>query len=411
MLLGDRFYIEAWHSKGRGEDDPRIAAASAAAAAAQLPMVAAHPVQCALASEMHMLEVRRCIAHNWQLRDVRRRPPFSARPYLLSAAEMRDNFSDMPAALANSVDIARRCNFAYSLGCSHLPKIDLPQNETAAAAIVRLSQEGLVARGLADNKQYQQRLADELAIINQTGYADYFLIVADFVGWAKTQDIPVGPGRGSGAASLAAYALCITDIDPLAYGLLFERFLNPERISLPDFDIDFCVEGRDRVIDYVVQKYGKERVAQIVTFGQIGARSAVRDAGRVLGRPYALCDRIARLIPGTPDIKLAEAKKESPQLVEEAKNAEVAELLATSEQIEGLPRNIGTHAGGVLIAPSPIVDFCPLYAAADTNDMVSQMDMNDIEKIGLVKFGFFGAENANHFGKGNSTVARKRHGQ
>ncbi|MGI9305697.1 MAG: DNA polymerase III subunit alpha [Gammaproteobacteria bacterium] len=386
--FSSRFYVEIWRA-----DEGRAAAASVAAAHAGAALAAAHPAQCAREKDLRMLDVRRCIAHNWLLRDAARQKTFSDKPYLLSAEEMRRRFADIPEALENSAEIARRCNFSYALGRNYLPKMELPRGETPAKAIIRMSGEGLLRRmpSAAGTEEYQNRLRGELEIINQMGFADYYLIVADFVGWAKAQGIPVGPGRGSGAGSLAAFALGITDLDPVAHGLLFERFLNPERVSLPDFDIDFCVDGRDRVIEYVAEKYGAERVAQIVTFGQIGARSAVRDVGRVLAYPYKLADRIARMIPGAPDMTIAKALAESEQLrAEEEGNEEVRDLLELSREVEGLPRNIGTHAGGVLIAPEPIVNFCPLLYAADTNSMVSQMDMNDVEKIGLVKFDFLG---------------------
>ena len=386
--LGDRFYMETWRAD---KDDKQAEAASSVAAHVGAPLAATHPVQCARETDSQMLDMRRCIAHNWLL-TAPARAPFASPSHLLSADDMRERFADMPQALENSAIIAQRCNFAYSLGEDHLPKIDAPTGETAADMLVRMAHEGLEDRIPPDKRaEYEERLHLELEIINRMNYGDYYLIVADFVGWAKKQNIPVGPGRGSGSASLVAYALNITELDPIAYGLLFERFLNPERISLPDFDIDFCVDGRDRVIEYVAQKYGSEKVAQIVTFGQIGARSAVRDAGRVMAYPYSVCDRVARFMPGTPDMTIERALKESPQLREEVKaNAEVSRLLDAAKTVEGLPRNIGTHAGGVLIAPRPISEFCPLYAAADTNSMVSQMDMTDIEKIGLVKFDFLG---------------------
>jgi DNA polymerase-3 subunit alpha len=386
----ERFYVEVWRTT---DDDPLAAALSVLAAKVGLPVVATHPVQCVRAEETQMLEVRRCIAHNWQLNDEARGKPFSDKPYLLSPADMQQRFADMPEALANSVEIARRCNFSYHLGEHFLPRLEQLEGENPADALMRLSTEGLLLRLQSDTipDEYEKRLAHEIGVINSMGFADYYLIVSDFVGWAKQESIPVGPGRGSGAGSLAAYALGITDLDPIFYGLLFERFLNPERVSMPDFDIDFCIDGRDRVIRYVMEKYGVDRVAQIVTFGQIGARGAVRDVGRVLGYPYGFSDRIARLIPFAPDMTLKRAVKESPPLAEEINNdEEVAHLYELSQQVEGLPRNIGTHAGGVLIAPAPIVDFCPLYAAADTGSAVSQLDMNDIEKVGLVKFDFLG---------------------
>ncbi len=389
--FGDRFYVEAW--RAAEDDDGAAAAASAVAAKINAPLVATHPVQCARAEDLQTLEIRRCIAHNWLLGADNRDRPFADPPYLLDAAEMRRRFADMPDALENSADIARRCNFAYPPPRPHLPKMDIPGGKSAADILAQTAREGLQKRGVppGEEERYAERLQYELDIITGMGYADYYLIVADFVGWARGRGIPVGPGRGSGAGSLVAYSIGITELDPIFHGLLFERFLNPERVSLPDFDIDFCVDGRDRVIEYVAEKYGAERVSQIVTFGQIGARSAVRDVGRVLGYPYSLCDRVARAIPGTPDMTIDRALEESAQLRDESEsNGEVRDLLALSRKVEGLPRNIGTHAGGVLIAPEPIVNYCPLYAAADTNSMVSQMDMADIEKIGLVKFDFLG---------------------
>ena len=388
----DRFYVETW--RANGEDAPLTAAASAIAEKTRTPLVATHPVQCACKEDLQMLEIRRCIAHNWPLNADWREGPFADPPHLLTAEEMKERFADLPGALENSLEIAKRCNFSYPEDKVHLPRIELPGGEESSAMmLLRLSQEGLRARGIPEDKrdEYEERLQYELEVISEMKYADYYLIVADFVGWAKQQNIPVGPGRGSGAASLIAYAIGITELDPIFYGLLFERFLNRERVSLPDFDIDFCVDGRDKVIDYVTRKYGSEHVSQIVTFGQIGARSAVRDVGRVLGLPYSLCDRVARAIPGAPDMTIDRALEESPQLKDEQERSEeIRELISLSRKVEGLPRNIGTHAGGVLISPEPIVNYCPLYAAADTNSLVSQMDMIDIEKTGLVKFDFLG---------------------
>lgn len=389
--FGDRFYVEVW--RDNKDDDGAAAAASAVAAKINAPLVATHPVQCAREEDLQTLEIRRCIAHNWLLGADNRARAFGDPPYLLDAAEMRRRFADMPDALENSADIARRCNFAYPPPRPHMPRMDLPDDKTAAEVLAQTARAGLQKRGIprGEEEKYAARLQYELDTIIKMGYDDYYLIVADFVGWSRRQGIPVGPGRGSGAGSVVAYAIGITELDPIFHGLLFERFLNPERVSLPDFDIDFCVDGRDRVIEYVSAKYGAERVSQIVTFGQIGARSAVRDVGRVLGYPYSLCDRVARAIPGTPDMTIDRALEESAQLRDESENnREVRELLALSRKAEGLPRNIGTHAGGVLIAPEPITNYCPLYAAADTNSMVSQLDMSDIEKIGLVKFDFLG---------------------
>ena len=388
--FGDRFYVETWRAR---EEDNGAAAASAVAEKIGAPLVATHPVQCTRAEDVRMLAIRRCIAHNLPLSAADRNPPFADLPYLLSVDEMRRRFSDMPAALANSADIAFRCNFAYPPSRPHLPQMETPDGETAAETLAKTARTGLQKRGIPKGAEaeYESRLQYELDIIIKMGYADYYLIVADFIGWSRREGIPVGPGRGSGAGSLVAYSVGITELDPIAYGLLFERFLNPERVSLPDFDVDFCVDGRDRVIEYVAQKYGADHVSQIVTFGQIGARSAVRDVGRVLNYPYSRCDWLARTIPGTPDITIDKALEESRELRQANEDdAEVQNLISLARTVEGLPRNIGTHAGGVLIAPEPIVNYCPLYAAADTNSMVSQMDMADLEKAGLVKFDFLG---------------------
>lgn len=387
--FGDRFYAEVWRAE---EDDGGFAAAvTNIAAQADIPVVATHPVQCARKDDAHMLAMRRCISHNRQLSD--QPPPFADPPHLLSGEEMMRRFADMPEALENSSEIARRCSYAYRFGETHLPVMAAGTDKDSSQTLARLAAEGLQERGVpaGDEERYGERLRYELGVIGEMNYSDYFLIVADFVGWAKQEGIPVGPGRGSGSASLVAYALRITDMDPLKYGLLFERFLNPERVSLPDFDIDFCEEGRDRVIEYVRQKHGADRVAQIVTFGQIGARSAVRDIARVTGESYGFGDRVAKLIPGAPNMTIERALEETEDLKAEMKNSEeVRNLVEKAQQVEGLPRNIGTHAGGVLIAPSPIAEFCPLYAAEDTEGLVSQMDMTDVEKIGLVKFDFLG---------------------
>src|SRR5262249_40701513 len=241
--------------------------------------------------------------------------------------------------------------------------------------------------------KYGARLDLELATIIKMGFAGYFLIVADFINWAKSNGVPVGPGRGSGAGSLVAYSLGITELDPLRYDLLFERFLNPERVSMPDFDIDFCQDGRDRVIEYVKQKYGADCVSQIATFGTMAAKAGVRDVGRVLDMSYTFCDQLAKLIPFQPGkhITLADAREMEPQLAErEKKEEEVRELLALAEKLEGLTRNVGMHAGGVLIAPGKITDFCPVYAPDGTGSVVSQFDMKDVEAVGLVKFDFLG---------------------
>src|SRR5256714_2734232 len=311
-------------------------------------------------------------------------------------------FADLPEALANSVEIARRCNLALELGKPKLPVFPTPPGMSREEYVRQQAQDGLERRLAANNgaradekwkEKYKLRLEVELRTIIQMGFAGYFLIVADFINWAKSNGVPVGPGRGSGAGSLVAYSLGITDLDPLRYDLLFERFLNPERVSMPDFDIDFCQDGRDRVIDYVRRKFGDDSVSQIATFGTMAARAVVRDTGRVLDLGYNFCDQIAKLIPFQPGklVTLAMARDMEPLLAErEKKEDEVRELLALGEKLEGLVRNVGMHAGGVLIAPGRLTDYCPLYAAEGTDHVISQLDKDDVEAVGLVKFDFLG---------------------
>lgn len=387
-----RFYLEVW--RAGGDDEVQTSVMAEIARQSGLPLVATHPVQCAREKDLEMLNVRLCIATGRHLSDRERERPLSDAPYLLSAEQMHEKFADLPGALQNTLEIAKRCNFMFEFGRTHLPALG-GGGENSAAELTRLAQDGLKIKLPKDlpparRADYEKRLAYEISVITDMGFADYFLIVMDFIRWAKGEDIPVGPGRGSGAGSLAAYALDITALDPLQYGLLFERFLNPQRVSMPDFDVDFCVDGRDRVIDYVKEKYGEKQVSQIVTFGTIGARGAIRDVGRVLGFPYGYSDRIARAVPDGISVKLSDALKESADLAEEYKSEDGARLINLALKMEGLPRNIGTHAGGVLITPKPLEEYCPRYVAADTQTLVSQFDMNDIEKIGLVKFDFLG---------------------
>jgi DNA polymerase-3 subunit alpha len=355
-----------------------------------------------------------CIAEGHVLADTRRPKRFTAQQYFMSQAEMAAKFADLPEALANSVAVAQRCNLTIPLGVNHLPRFPTPPGVTLDEHLRQEAQAGLERR-LAQlygdpgergrrSGEYAARLEFETRTIVQMGFSGYFLIVADFINWAKRNGVPVGPGRGSGAGSLVAYALGITDLDPLRYTLLFERFLNPERVSMPDFDIDFCQDGRDRVIDYVKHKYGAESVSQIATFGTLAARAAVRDVGRVLDLPYTFVDGIAKLIPfqpgkhvtlkrrdGAPEPNVIYAREAEPLIGErEAGEEEVRELLALAEELEGLPRNVGMHAGGVLIAPGRLTEFCPLYVQPGAAAPVSQYDKDDVEAIGLVKFDFLG---------------------
>ena len=373
------------------------------AAQVQLPVVATHPVQYLRAEDFRAHEARVCISEGHMLSDQRRPRRYTEQQYFLKQEEIVNIFRDLPESLANSVEIAKRCNLQLELGKSRLPLFPTPNHESLDDYLKLCAHQGLQARMLAlypdaqarekELPRYLERLEFEIKVILQMEFPGYFLIVADFINWAKNNGVPVGPGRGSGAGSLVAYSLGITDLDPLRYNLLFERFLNPERVSMPDFDIDFCQDGRDRVIDYVKQRYGADSVSQIVTFGTMAAKAVVRDVGRVLEMPYTFCDQLAKLIPFMPGklVTLALAREMEPQLKEREQNEEeVRELLALAEKVEGLTRNVGMHAGGVLIAPGKLTDFCPLYVADGSDAAVSQFDKDDVEAIGLVKFDFLG---------------------
>ena len=410
-LFPDRYYIEL-QRLGSGAAAQGAASvplegyvqrALALASALKLPVVATHPVQFVKREDFRAHEARVCIAQGYTLSDQRRPRLFSPEQYFRSQAEMAQAFRDVPQALANSVEIARRCSLEIELGKNQLPRFQTPNDMSLDEYLRSRAAEGLerrlprlypdAAQRAREKPRYQERLEFEIRTIQQMGFPGYFLIVADFINWAKENGVPVGPGRGSGAGSLVAYCLGITDLDPLRYDLLFERFLNPERVSMPDFDIDFCQDGRDRVIEYVKSRYGTESVSQIVTFGTMAARAVVRDVGRVLDLSYTFCDQLAKLIPFQPGrhLTLADARELEPQLAErEQKEEEVRELLALAEQLEGLTRNVGMHAGGVLIAPGKLTDFCPLYVADGSDSMVSQYDMKDVEAVGLVKFDFLG---------------------
>src|SRR5438132_4292260 len=401
-LFPDRYYLEVQRA-GHADDDALIASIVAIAAELELPVVATHPVQFLSRDEFRAHEARVCIAEGYTLADPRRPKRFTPEQYFTTQEEMAKRFTDLPGALANSVAIAQRCNLLIPLGKNYLPAFPVPAGVTIEQHLRNEAAAGLEKRLAflypdsterdAKRPEYVARLEFEAKTIIQMGYAGYFLIVADFINWAKRNGVPVGPGRGSGAGSLVAYALGITDLDPLRYALLFERFLNPERVSMPDFDIDFCQDGRDKVIEYVKQKYGAESVSQIATFGTLQARAVVRDVGRVLDLPYSFCDGIAKLIPFQPGklVTLRSAREMEPLLKEREETEEdVRELLALAESLEGLTRNVGMHAGGVLIAPGRLVEYCPLYAAEGTNHVISQLDKDDVEAIGLVKFDFLG---------------------
>jgi DNA polymerase-3 subunit alpha len=398
----DRYYLEVQRA-GHADDDALVAATVALAGETSLPVVATHPVQYLRPEDFRAHEARVCIAEGYVLADPRRPRRFTTDQHFRTQAEMAAAFADLPEALANSVAIARRCNLTIPLGKNYLPAFPTPPGVSIDEHLDAEARAGLerrlallypdATRRDERRPEYVARLEFETRTIAQMGFPGYFLIVADFINWAKANAVPVGPGRGSGAGSLVAYALGITDLDPLRYQLLFERFLNPERVSMPDFDIDFCQDGRDRVIDYVKQKYGAASVAQIATFGTMAAKAAVRDVGRVLDLPYSFVDGIAKLIPFQPGklITLKLAREMEPLLAEREKNEEeVRQLLELAEALEGLTRNVGMHAGGVLIAPGKLTDFCPLYTPAGADAAVSQFDKDDVEAVGLVKFDFLG---------------------
>ncbi len=401
-LFPGTYYLELQRA-GHPQTETYVDAAVRLAGKLALPAVATHPVQFLRREDHKAHEARVCIAEGYVLADQRRPRVFTAESYFKTQAEMAQTFADLPEALANSVEIARRCNLALELGKSRLPEFPTPPGVTLEAHLVASADAGLARRlerlypeaaaRAREAPRYRERLAFETKTIVQMGFAGYFLIVADFINWAKSNGVPVGPGRGSGAGSLVAYALGITDLDPLRYDLLFERFLNPERVSMPDFDIDFCQDGRDRVIDYVKQKYGAESVSQIATFGTMAAKAVVRDVGRVMEWTYTRADELAKLIPFQPGklITLKAAREMEPRLKErEDTEEDTRELLALAGELEGLTRNVGMHAGGVLIAPGRLTDFCPLYAAHGSESVVSQLDMKGVEAVGLVKFDFLG---------------------
>jgi DNA polymerase-3 subunit alpha len=418
-LFVHRFYLELQRA-GRADDDILVAQTVQLAQRLGLPAVATHPIQFAAAEDFEAHEARVCIAEGEILANPRRVRRFTREQYFKTSAQMCALFADVPSAISNTLEIARRCNLNLVLGKPQLPEFPIPAVDgvvMAPDAYFRYaSHQGLkdrlthlypdAARREAETPRYVERLEFELGTILKMGFPGYFLIVGDFINWAKSHGCPVGPGRGSGAGSLVAYALKITDLDPLQYQLLFERFLNPERVSMPDFDIDFCQSNRDRVIDYVKDKYGKDAVSQIATFGTMAARAAIRDVGRVLDMSYTFCDGISKLIPNKPgvavtlqlpppghkkDDKLVYASEAEPILAErEAKEEDVHTLLELARKLEGMTRNIGMHAGGVLIAPGKLTDFCPLYQQPGSDSAVSQYDKNDVEAVGLVKFDFLG---------------------
>jgi DNA polymerase III subunit alpha len=400
-LFPDRFYVELQRT-GRGGEEEYLRTAVHLASTSGAPLVATNDVRFLRADEFDAHEARVCIQSGHALADPRRPRHYSEQQYLRSQEEMMQLFSDLPEALANSVEIARRCNFTLRLGENFLPAHPVPEGHSIESFLHVEAVKGLEQRlarlrinAREDRKNliqpYHDRMKLELDVISGMGFAGYFLIVADFIRWAKDNGVPVGPGRGSGAGSLVAYALGITDLDPLKYDLLFERFLNPERVSMPDFDVDFCMEGRDRVIDYVSERYGHERVSQIITYGSMAARAVVRDVGRVFGHPYGYVDRIAKLIPFELGMTLDKALLDEAELSDlYESDDDVHQLIDLARALEGLARNAGKHAGGVVIAPSALTDFMPLYCEQGGTHPVTQLDKDDVEAVGLVKFDFLG---------------------
>jgi DNA polymerase-3 subunit alpha len=407
--FGDRFYLELVRTQ-RADEEAFVAAAVTLAVELDVPVIASNDVRFLEREDFEAHEARVCIHDGRVLADPKRPKLYSAEQYLKSPAQMCNLFANLPQALENSVELAKRCNLELSFGTYFLPDFPIPAGFTLDSWIRTQSREGLAGRlgrqaaapGFT-REDYARRLEAEVDVIVEMGFPGYFLIVADFINWAKNHDIPVGPGRGSGAGSVVAWALGITDIDPLRYGLLFERFLNPERVSMPDFDIDFCMDKRDRVIEYVAAKYGRDHVSQIITFGTMAAKAVLRDSGRVLGMPYGQVDRIAKLIPMRPlDLSLGDvlgrsekSRKEPDRVVAEFKELyetddAVHDLVDLALKLEDLTRNAGKHAGGVVIAPGPLTDYAPLYSEAGGDGVVTQFDKDDIEKVGLVKFDFLG---------------------
>lgn len=425
-IFGNRFYLGVQRTS-RADDERHLRLCINLGLALDIAVVASNDVEFLSQNDFDAHEARICISQGGLLEDARREKHYSNQQYLKSADEMSALFADVPEAIANSVEIAKRCNVHFELyQKNYLPNFPIPKGMNIAKFLTQESKTGLSQRLQdieADKQAYEQRLEFELSVIVKMDFSGYFLIVADFISWSKENGIPVGPGRGSGAGSLVAYALGITNVDPIKHDLLFERFLNPERVSMPDFDIDFCTERRDEVIDYVSDKYGAEKVSQIITYGTMAAKGVVRDVGRVLGHPYGFSDKISKAIPNDLKINLSRAlgrfdqndseddkeKWFSKELKDRYDSEEsVRTLIDLSLELEGIVRNVSTHAGGVLIAPSKISDFCPIYKGTDDADgVVSQFDMKDIEALGLVKFDFLGLSNLTVIDKAVKLIYKK----
>lgn len=398
-LFPDRFYIELQRT-GRLKEDQYLESAVSLALDSRVPVVATNDVRFLKEEDFDAHEARVCIQQSYTLNDPRRPHVYSRQQFLRTPVEMQALFEDIPEAIENSLLIAQRCNLELSLGEYFLPHFPLPDNSSEDRHLRDTAEKGLasILARTGENavppdrhEEYRKRLLRELDVINDMGFPGYFLIVADFINWAKEQNIPVGPGRGSGAGSLVAYSLGITELDPIKYDLLFERFLNPERVSLPDFDIDFCMDRRDEVIEYVSRRYGQDHVSQIITFGSMAAKAVVRDVGRVLGHAYGFVDQIAKLIPFDLGMTLDKAMEQEAVLRERYRDEEdVRILIDLAKKLEGLSRNAGKHAGGLVIAPEPLTEYMPLYCEQGSAVTSSQFDMGDVESAGLVKFDFLG---------------------
>jgi DNA polymerase-3 subunit alpha len=416
QYFGDRYYLEVTRTGRPGEEDYLQQCLQLAQIEA-VPLVATNDVRFLEEGQFNAHEVRVCINQGRVLDDSRRSKHYSREQYLKSPQQMQVLFADLPEALENSLEIAKRCNLQLTLGKSFLPDFPVPKGLSIEEYFRQQARQGLeqrlkcIARATEPERRqaYLDRLELELGVINSMGFPGYFLIVADFIQWAKDNGVPVGPGRGSGAGSLVAYALKITDLDPLEHELLFERFLNPERVSMPDFDVDFCMEGRDRVIDYVTSRYGRDSVSQIITYGSMAAKAVVRDVGRVQGHSYDFVDKIAKLIPFDLNMTLDKALEESPDLKARYDQEEdVRELIDMARSLEGLTRNVGRHAGGVVIAPGDLTDFTPIYCEEGSNTLVTQFDKDDVERVGLVKFDFLGLRNLTIIDWALETINRQR---
>ena len=411
-IFSDRYYMSVQRTD-RSSDEQLLHLTIELGLRLDIPIVATNDVQFLNKNEYEAHEARICIAEGGLLDDARRLKNFSESQYLKTADEMSELFADFPQLLNNTVEISKRCNLHFELfKKNYLPIFPTPKGQSISEFFKEESKKGLNERlkgRSVDEDIYIERLNFELSVILEMDYSGYFLIVSDFIRWAKVQGIPVGPGRGSGAGSLVAWALSITNVDPIEHELLFERFLNPERVSMPDFDIDFCADRRDEVIAYVARKYGSEKVSQIITYGTMAAKGVVRDVGRVLGHPYGFSDTISKLIPNELKMTLSKALKDSSELKSRYDSEEsVSTLIDLSQDLEGLIRNVGTHAGGVVIAPSKISDFCPIYKGSEESDVVvSQFDKDDVEAVGLVKFDFLGLSNLTVIDKAIKIIAKK----